>query len=60
MLDPIVDIDIRQIENARLVVSTEDAGDGVRDIPAESWSEVVVFTDDLIQLLKRDAASVSG
>ena len=60
MFNPIVDIDIRQIENTRLVVSTEDASDPVRDIPTESWSKVVMVTDDLIQLLERDLASVSG
>lgn len=52
MLDPVVDIDIRQIENTRLVVSTKDASNRVRDIPTESWSKVVVVADDFIQLLK--------
>jgi len=58
MLDPIMDIDIRQIKDSRLVVSTEDAGDRVRDIPTESWSEVVVVADDLVHLLERDLAAV--
>jgi hypothetical protein len=46
MLYPIVDIDVGQVENARRVVSTEDAGDLVRDIPTESWSKVVVVAHD--------------
>ena len=60
MLDPIMDVDVRQVEDAGLVVSTEDAGNRVRDIPTEGWSKVVVFTHDLTHLLKRDVASVSG
>lgn len=60
MFDSVVDIDIRQVENARLVVSTEDASNRVRDIPTESWSKVEVFTSDFIQLLECDVTSVSG
>lgn len=60
MLDPIMDVDVRQVEDAGLVVSTEDAGNRVRDIPTEGWSKVVIVTHDLIQLLKRDVASVLG
>ena len=48
MLNPIMDIDIRQVENARLVVSTEDASNRVWDIPTESWGKVVVVTNDFV------------
>jgi len=60
MLDPIMDIDVGQIKDTGFVVPTEDAGNCVRDIPTESCGKVVVVTNDLIQLLKRDTASVSG
>jgi hypothetical protein len=36
MLNPIMDVDIRQVEDTRCVVPTEDASDHVRDIPTES------------------------
>lgn len=58
MLDPIMDIDIRQIKDSCLVVPTKDASDRVRNIPTESWSEIVVVADNLIHLLKRDLAAV--
>ena len=35
VLDPVVDIDVGQIEDARFVVSTEYTGDLVGDIPTE-------------------------
>lgn len=59
MFDPVVDIDVREIKDSRLVVPAEDGSNRVRNIPTESWSEVVVITDDLIHLLKRDVAAVS-
>jgi len=55
-----MDVDVRLIKDAGFVVSTEDSGDRVRDIPTESWSKVAVVTNDFIQLLKRDTASASG
>jgi len=58
MLNPIMDIDVRQVEDARLVVPTQDPGDCVRDIPTEGWSEVVVVPDNFIQLFERDVATV--
>jgi hypothetical protein len=60
MLYPIVDIDVRQVQNTRSVVSTEDSGHRVRDKPSESWSKVVVVAHGYTHLLKRDIASVSG
>jgi len=59
MFDPIMDIDIGQIKDSSLVISTEDAGDRIRDIPAKRRSKVVVVADDLIHLLKRDVAAVA-
>jgi len=59
MLDPIMDIDVGQIKDPRLVVPTENAGDLIRDIPTKGWSKVVVVADDLVQLLKRDFAAVA-
>ena len=45
MLNPIMDIDVRQIKYSGCVVPTEDAGNRVWDIPTECWSKVVVVTD---------------
>jgi hypothetical protein len=59
MLDPVMDIDVGQVEDTRLVVSTKDASNRVGDIPTESWSKVVVVADDLTHLLKRDVAAVA-
>jgi len=59
MLNPIMDIDIGQIKDSSLIVSTEDSGDRIRDIPTKGWGKVVVVADDLIHLLKRDVAAVA-
>ena len=59
MLDPIMDVDIGQIKDPRLVIPTEDASDLVRDEPTKGWSEVVVVADYFIQLLERDVAAVA-
>jgi len=58
MLDAVMDIDIGQIKDSSLIVSTEDAGDLVWDIPTEGRGEVVVVADDLVQFLERDVAAV--
>lgn len=60
MLDPVMDIDIGQVEHTGRIVSAEYTSDHVRDIPTEGWSKVVVFADDFTQLLERNVASVSG
>jgi hypothetical protein len=60
MLNPVMDIDIGQIEDASRVLSTQDASDLVRDEPTESWRKVIIFADGLIQLFERNVSSVSG
>lgn len=60
MLDPVMDIDIGQVEDTRFVVSAEDTSNHVRNIPTESRGKVVVFTNKLIHLFERNVASVSG
>ena len=58
MLNPIMDIDIRQVKDTRLVVPAENVGDRVRDIPTESWGKVVVVTDGLVHLFERDTTAI--
>lgn len=60
VLNPVMDIDIGQVEDTRVIVSTEDASDHVGDIPTKSWSKVVVFADDFVEVLERDFTSISG
>jgi hypothetical protein len=55
-----MDIDIRQIEDTRFVVSTQYTSDHVRDIPTKRRGKVVVFADELSHFLERNVASVSG
>lgn len=60
VLDPVVYIDVGQIEDTRFVVSTKYTSDHVRDVPTKGWSKVVVFAYELVQVLERNIASVSG
>lgn len=60
MFNPVMDIDVGQIKDTRLVVSTQDASDLVRDEPTKRWCKVIIITDELIHLFERNVASVSG
>lgn len=60
VFDPVMDIDIGQIEHARFVLSTKYTSDVVRNVPTKRWGKVVVFADRFIQLLERNPSSVSG
>jgi len=59
MLNPIMDVNIRQIKDSRPVVPTEDSSNRVWNVPTEGWGEVVVISDDFIQLFERDVAAIS-